>query len=132
MVRGELLDLEREKREMTKIVSCMACGARYETVQESLGHPCFTEGYAGMYKVNDLDAWARTALDNGLRVITLFDADRKPVELVIINDSDQPERDERALWIKPYRLIGWVDRKATDLDPGEALAMIAKLRKPIK
>lgn len=81
---------------------------------------------------NDLDAWARTGLDNGLRVITLSDADRKPVELVIINDSDQPERDERALWIKPYRLIGWVDRKATDLDPGEALALIAQLKKPIK
>ena len=83
-------------------------------------------------QVNDLDAWARTALDNGLRVITLFDTDLKPEELVIINDSDQPERDERALWIKPYRLIGWDGKGAQDLDPGEALALIARLKKPIK
>ena len=103
------------------MVNCMKCGATWTTVVESLGHPCFGPG-------NDLDTWAQTAKDLGLRTVNLPDSDGKIVELVIFKSGDL---DRGWLWIKAYRLVGKGELNkgivCGDLLPEEAFALIGVL-----
>lgn len=63
-----------------RIVSCMHCGDRFATVQDSIGHPCFTDtpvGSIAMVRQEQVaqqeSAMLSDEYDNSLRVVRLPD-----------------------------------------------------------